>query len=93
MREMPSITKRYMKDRSRPNPKRNPIKHGVSHATAMDELDDSVYHLKMKIASVRREGPLVDELRRLCGGCLYFKEVECECNVHGNKCPKGLLHH
>jgi len=84
---MSSITKRYMKDRSRVNPAYNPVKEGVCKGYLNDEVQETVE----KIKSARRDGPIADELRRLCGGCTYFSDIFCECNKHENKCPKGLL--
>lgn len=86
---MPSITRRYMKDRSRPNPIRNPIKEG----SAICQMHDDLAEFAEKIKRARAEGPIVDHLRRLCAGCSYFNEEYAECNVHQKKCPKGLLKH
>lgn len=47
---MPKITKRYMKDRKRENPKLNPVKDGEEFCNDMDAIDETV----RKIRAARR---------------------------------------
>jgi hypothetical protein len=86
---MPSITKRYLKDRSRANPTGNPIKSGViPDKKTIEELELD----KPMPAPARREGALADAIRKICKGCNKFDDHDCSCRKeYSAKCSKGLV--